>query len=306
MNGSAPSRRRVSVLAGLLFCINLPGVVALVEGAPFYARNRSTGFITISGVERGYLLHVPRSIDRSRPVPLVISLHGGNLWGAAQRDISGWNDLADVEGFLVAYPSGAGRASPRAWRAIAGANVTRDVEFLATLIDTLVARYGVDPARVYVNGLSNGGAMTFAFACAEPHRVAAAGIVAGAQLQPWGACVSAPPVPVVVFHGTEDPVVPYGGGTTWISARAFPSVTDWVAQWAERNGCAPIPRDSVLSKAASQRSYAACTGGDVVLYTLHGDGHVWPGGGAGPAWLSGTDSRALDATRVMWEFFRGR
>lgn len=45
---------------------------------------------------------------------------------------------------------------------------------------------------------------------------------------------------------------------------------------------------------------------DVVLYTLHGDGHVWPGGGALPGWLAGTDSRSMDATEVMWQFFRQR
>ena len=303
----ARAGRRGVALAAVLLCITMPGVVALVEGVSFYAGNRSSGFISVGEQKRGYLLHVPRSHDRSRPVPLVISLHGAGLWGAAQRDISRWNDLADREGFLVAYPSGAGRASPRGWSPSPGPSLMRDVDFISRLIDTLVARHNVDPDRVYVNGLSNGGGMTFALSCAVPDRLAATGIVAGAQTLPSSLCANAPAVPVVVIHGTRDPVVPYDGGATWVSPRPFPNVPDWVGRWAERNRCDAAPRDSVLSAKVTRRAYFACAGGaDVVLYTLHGDGHVWPGGGRLPRWLAGTDSRSLDATNVMWKFFRER
>jgi polyhydroxybutyrate depolymerase len=302
-----PSGRRRAALVAVLLCITLPGVVALVEGVSFYAGNRSSGFITVGEQKRGYVLHVPGSRDHSRPVPLVISLHGGGLWGAALRDISRWNDLADREGFIVAYPSGAGRASPRSWSPSPGPRLMRDVDFISRLIDTLVARHNVDPDRVHVNGLSNGGGMTFALSCAIPERLAAAGIVAGAQTLPWSLCADAPAVPVVVIHGTHDSVVPYDGGETWVSPRPFPNVPAWVRRWAERNRCAAAPRDSAPSAKVTRRTYSACEhAADVVLYTLHGDGHVWPGGRALPAWLVGTDSRSMDATEVMWEFFRER
>ena len=298
---------RGMTLAAVLVCITLPGMLALVEGVSFYAGTRSSGFITVDGQQRGYLLHVPRSQDSLRPVPLVVSLHGAGLWGAAQRDISRWNDLADREGFIVAYPSGAGRASPRVWHANPGPGLMRDVDFITRLIDTLVARHNVDPDRVYVNGLSNGGGMTFALSCAVPGRLAAVGIVAGALTLPWSLCADAPAVPAVVIHGTHDPVVPYGGGRLWVAPLPFPNVPAWVGRWAERNGCDAAPRDSALSAAVTRRTYSACAGAaDVVLYTLHGDGHVWPGGGAVPRWLVGTDSRSMDATQVMWEFFRER
>lgn len=305
--GTPPAGRRGVVLAVVLLCITLPGVTALVEGISFYARNRSSGFITAGGQKRGYVLHVPSGHDHSRPAPLVISLHGAGLWGAAQRDISRWNDLADREGFIVAYPSGAGRASPRVWSPNPGPRLMRDVEFLTRLIDTLVARHNVDPEHVYVNGLSNGGGMTFALSCLAPEMVAAAGIVAGALTHPWDLCAGAPPLPVVVIHATGDPAVPYEGGRTWVGPRAFPNIPDWVGRWAVRNGCDATLRDSVLSATVSRRAYAGCAdGADVVLYTLHRDGHVWPSGGALPRWLVGTDSRSMDATKVMWDFFRER
>jgi polyhydroxybutyrate depolymerase len=295
------------VLAAVLLCVTLPGVVALVEGVVFYAANRGSGVIVIGEESRGHLLHVPKGHDRSRPTPLVISLHGAGLWGAAQRDISQWNERADREGFIVAYPSGVGHASPRVWSASPGPRLMRDVAFISRLIDTLVAHYNVDPDRVYVNGHSNGGGMTFALSCLAPERVAAAGIVAGALTHPWELCDGATPVPVVVIHGTDDPVVPYAGGPTWVAPWPFPSIPKWVGRWAERNACEAVPRDSVLSATVTRRAYAGCAGGaDVVLYTLRGDGHVWPSGGALPRWLVGTDSRSIDATEVMWQFFRER
>jgi polyhydroxybutyrate depolymerase len=304
MSDASTGGRRLR-LALVLVCVNLPGVVVAVQGIAFYARNRSTAFIEVGGERRGYVLHLPPGAGDANPVPLVISLHGGGPWGAAQRDISGWNPLADREGFIVAYPSGAGRASPRAWHASPGPGLLRDVEFLTRLIDTLVARYGADPRRVYVNGLSNGGGMAFALSCAAPHRIAAVGMVAPAHTFDWARCGDAPPVPAILVHGTADPVTPYRGGATWVSPRPFPDIPAWIARWAERDGCGPTPHDSALSPTVVRRSFDGCAAGaDVVLYTVQGDGHVWPGGGAVPVWLSGRDTRSVNATGLMWEFFR--
>jgi polyhydroxybutyrate depolymerase len=302
-----PARRRGAVLAAVLVCVNLPGAIAAVEGARFYARNRSSAFIMVEGQRRGYVLHLPRSAARPARLPLVISLHGAGLWGAAQRDISRWNDLADSEGFIVAYPSGRGRASPRVWSASPGPSLMRDVEFLTRLIDTVVARHNADPERVYVNGLSNGGGMTFALSCAAPHRIAAAGMVSSAQTLEWATCAGAPPVPAVFIHGTADAVTPYEGGMVWLAPRPFPRIPGWAARWAERNRCETAPRDSALSATVTRRVYTGCANAaEVVLYTLHGDGHVWPGGAALPQWFVGRDSRSMDATLAMWEFFRER
>lgn len=294
-----------------LLLINLPGALAIAGGVSFYLSNRSSGFITVAGEKRGYVLHVPppRVHDPARPAPLVISLHGAGLWGAAQRDISGWNAIADREGFIVAYPSGGGggRGSPRVWRVNPGPGMARDVEFIARLIDTLSARYNVDRERVYVNGLSNGGGMSFVLSCVLADRIAAVGVVSTALSMRRTACPEQRAVPVIVFHGAADPVTPYAGGKAWVAPRAFPSVPAWVQSWAERNRCAPAPRDSLVAASVSRRAYARCAdGADVVLYTLHGAGHVWPGGMPLPRWLVGGAEDAVDASREMWAFFRER
>jgi len=85
------------------------------------------------------------------------ALPGGASWPAHQMDTSGWNRLADEHGFIVVYP--AGRGSPKAWSVDRGAGLARDVRFISELIDTLEAAYNIDPARIYANGLSNGGGM---------------------------------------------------------------------------------------------------------------------------------------------------
>src|SRR5438105_9256013 len=184
----ASMKHRRLVLGAALALIALPVVVVPIEAVAFYSANRDNGSFVSSGVKREYLLYVPKSYDRSKPSPLIISLHGAGLWGAAQKNISRWNDLADREGFIVVYPSGIGGRGVRVWREEEGPGVSRDVKLISELIDTLEGHYNIDPARIYANGLSNGGGMSFALSCTLSHRIAAVGLVASAQLLTWKWC----------------------------------------------------------------------------------------------------------------------
>ncbi len=301
---SVPTARRPAVGAVLAF-ITLPAVVAMVEGTTFHLRNRSTHTIVSSGVRREFVLHVPPSYDGSTPTPLVISMHGAGGWGAAQRDISQWNRVADREGFVVVYPSGAAGAGPRIWEVIEGPGLMRDVAFIADLIDTLQAAYNIDAARIYANGLSNGGGMAFVLSCTMSDRIAAVGMVAAAQTLPWEWCSDDRPVPMIAFHGTADSQVPYQGGTHWMHRARWPDVSGWVAKWARRNRCAPDATEAAVAADVGRREYTGCeNGAAVVLYTIHGGGHTWPGGTPLPAWFLGATSTSVDASRVMWAFFQ--
>src|SRR5439155_18562429 len=186
-SSSVMKDRRV-VLGAALALIGLPVVIVPIEAFSFYSANRDNGSFVSSGEKREYLLYVPRSYDRSKPTALVISMHGAGLWGASQRDISRWNDLADREGFIVVYPSGVGGKGVRVWRAEPGDDLTKDVRFISDLIDTLSASYNIDSTRIYANGLSNGGGMSFALSCTLSDRIAAVGMVASAQTLPWTWC----------------------------------------------------------------------------------------------------------------------
>jgi polyhydroxybutyrate depolymerase len=182
----------------------------------------------------------------------------------------------------------------------------KDVRFISDLIDTLEASYNIDPARIYANGLSNGGGMAFVLSCTLSDRIAAVGMVAAAQSLPWSWCTDPRAVPMIAFHGTADPMVPYhGGGSPVPRTRRFPDVPAWTADWARRNRCGPNPVESVVAADVTRREYTSCADdAAVVLYTIRGGGHTWPGGKPLPEWAVGPTSRSIDATSQMWAFFR--
>ena len=103
----------------MLVLIGLPVVLALIEAVSFYVLNRNNGTIVSSGQTREYLLYVPASYDRTKPTPLVISMHGGAMWPAAQREISEWNTVAEQRRVHRRLPVGNGATGPGpgAWTA---------------------------------------------------------------------------------------------------------------------------------------------------------------------------------------------
>jgi len=297
---------RVLVI-GILVILGLLALAALTIAVLFTLLNKTNGEIVSSGEKRTYLLFVPTTYDPATPTPLVISLHGFVEWPAHQMQISHWNDLAEEVGFLVVYPEGTG--FPRRWRAggwaAASADPMVDVVFISDLIDELSRQYNIDQARIYANGLSNGGGMSFLLGCALADRIAAIGGVAGAYLYPLDDCKPSRPVPMIAFHGTADPIVPYLGGPSREGEVRLPVIPEWMAARAALNGCDAVPTKLPGSGEASGIRYVGCDqGAEVDFYTLDGGGHSWPGGEPLPEWIVGTTSQDIDATRVMWEFFR--
>jgi len=264
--------------------------------------DNTNGTIVSSGETRRYLLYVPKSYDRSRPTPLVISMHGAALWPAAEMAISRWNDVADEHGFIVVYPSGTG--DPRVWP-MGRLSLESDVRFISDLIDKLEAAYNIDPARIYADGMSNGGGMAFALSCRLADRIAAVGAVAAAQMLEWERCGDSEAVPTVAFHGTADPMALYKGGSLpGPYAIHLPNIRDWTARVARRNQCAEDPLEDRIAASVRRLAYTNCAeNADVILYTVEGGGHTWPGGKPLPEWWVGPTTREINATRVMWEFF---
>lgn len=291
--------RFVLIVFGVLFAI------ILVFFLWFRWANHTNGTIVSSGTERSYLLYVPDSYDAAAPTPLVITLHGFAQWPAHQMGLSHWNELADEYGFIVVYPEG--RKFPLRWQA-GSANSTpggiqEDIQFISDLIDTLQAEYNIDPARIFTNGMSNGAGMTFVLSCELSERIAAMGLVAGAYAYPWEVCAPARQTPAMVFHGTEDQIVPFGGSIEPSAQMVLPDIPSWVGELAGRNGCSETVSKEAVSSDVSALLYQDCTE-DVVFYTIQGGGHTWPGGEGLPYWLTGYTSMQIDATRMLWDFFQ--
>jgi len=302
-DASPPSTpgRTVGVVRAL---IALPLALLLFETAAFAMHTRNNGLLISSGEQREYLLHVPKTYDPAKPTPLVISMHGAALWPSAQEEVSGWDALSDREGFIVVYPSGLSGHGPRHWETDPS-RAAKETRFISDLIDTLQATHNIDSTRVYADGLSNGGGMAFVLSCTLGDRIAAVGLVASAQLLPFDWCPDRRAVPMIAVHGTDDRLAPYEGGKSPVAPDPFPSIPAFVEAWARRNHCGPGPTDTAMAADVNRREYTECgNNAAVVLLTVRGGGHQWPGNGVMPEWMAGTMNRSIDATRELWDFYR--
>jgi polyhydroxybutyrate depolymerase len=304
---------KIAVRAGLVL-IGLPIVFTLILFGFFYSvfyfpnwSSATTGTLISAGEKREYLLYAPKNYDRAKPVPLVITLHTSMSWDSSAMVISQWNKVADENGFIVVYPEGSG-FGPKSWEMTGSETPARmpDVIFISDLIDKLEASYNIDKTRIYANGMSNGGGMAFVLSCTLSDRIAAVGMVSAGLYPEWNWCTDHRPVPVIAFHGTADPICPYNGGPSKLAGGSFPSVREFFANWSRRNQCRTNPIESSVPADVTRLEYTNCADdAGVVLYTVKGEGHQWPGGRPIVAkWLVGPYSHSIDATRQMWAFFR--
>lgn len=303
------TKTRKIVVGLLAIVVGLPLALILAAVVCFRIMDKTNGTIVSSGLTRRYLLFVPQTYDRSKPTPLVISLHPAATWPAVQRNISRWNDLAEQYGFIVVYPAGSGAffgglgPGPQVFP-MEPETLGRDVRFISDLIDKLKAEYNIDPNRIYVNGMSNGGGMALALSCELSDRIAALGVVSGAFPQDENPCGNAKPVPAILFHGTADKLAPYLGGKSAIAPRPFVNIPDWTAHLAQRNRCKGAPNETRISPSVRRLTYTNCAdSAEVVLYTIEGGGHTWPGSKPLAKWWAGPTTDEISASSVMWEFF---
>ena len=297
------------------------GTAALMPGA-------STQEISVGGIERTYRRYLPDD-GQEGPRPLVINLHGLSSNADQQAVLSAFEPLAAQEHFIVLTPQGEGK--PAGWSITATAS-NPDIVFIKAMLDEAEATACVDTARVYSTGLSNGGIMSALLACEMSDRIAAVGLVSGI-VHPAG-CRPSRPVPMMVFWGEKDVVLPFCGGVGPIVAaliagrpldataaptcppansNGFPPVEDVVGDWAASDGCGSTPAVLQAGSDVEERIFTGC-GGDASIrfFVVSDGGHTWPGSkvmealSASPAAsIIGHTTDEVDATRLIWAFFRG-
>lgn len=241
-------------------------------------------FLETENGRRSYWLHVPPGNRQEGPLPLLIVLHGHGGTGRRMMRLTGLNRLADEEGLLVAYPDGESwwNIPWGSWNAgyccgYAQHRQVNDLDFLNLLMDDLQEVYPVDSRQVSIIGVSNGGMMAYRAGCALAERLSAIWIIAGAM--PPGPCEPETPLSVMIVHGTEDSYVLYHGGDSPKSGykRRDASVEDAVRFWVNHNRLSMTP-DRLEQGAVIEERYQ---GDDhrirVILYTIQGAGHHWPG-----------------------------
>jgi polyhydroxybutyrate depolymerase len=256
------------------------------------------------GVQRSYRLYVPSSYQAGVPTALVLNYHGLGSNALEQERYSDFPALADREGFIVATPEGTGQ--PQEWYLYGPveAGYVDDFAFTDRLIDEVSAHYCIDASRVYATGISNGGGMTSLVGCVLSDRIAAIAPVAGSPYVEER-CRAADPVPIIAFHGTDDPLVPFEpslgvGRLDLFSAGVRNNMHDW----AQHNGCDLTLHTQRVAADVVLESYANCdSGADVELYVIEGGGHTWPGASRDIAALGNT-THSISATTLAWQFFQ--
>lgn len=278
-----------------------------------------------AGETGSYLTGGPAPGQPSVPLPLVFDLHGYLETASSHELVSGLGIYGSSHGFITVTPQVQFTVSH--WNDVPG---SADRAFLVALIDHIEATRCVDLRRVYMAGYSNGAFMTSSMVCELAGRLAAVATVSGIQVP--ANCHPTRPVPVIAFHGTADPLVPYNGGTT-AEAKALPApdgngtfgsrngtaslagiapltapIPTELAGWALRNHCAPHPTVSKAAAGVTLIAYGCPDGNTVELYRENGDGHTWPGSKvmALPSVRAslGPTTFAIDADQLMWAFFQ--
>jgi polyhydroxybutyrate depolymerase len=251
----------------------------------------SRHLLTVDGRAREYRIFRPDTLPAK--APLVLMLHGG--FGTAEQAERAycWNELAQREHVLIAYPDGDGRA----WDVGGGCcgepgrTGVDDVAFIRAVVKQIGELVPLDATRVYATGMSNGAMMSYRLAC-DTKLFAAIAPVAGTVL---GSCDSPAPISVLHIHGLADPRVPFDGSEgIGVGRIDGPPVPEIIARARSNAGCAP-PTESKAETVTT--SIATCPDGRAVeLITIDGAGHEWPGSAR-------TRSTPLDATEVIWQFF---
>lgn len=309
------------VLAGCRFADRFaqPTPVALAEGEIPAPGNYELSVVN-GDDSRDVIVHLPPQYDGAQQLPLLIVLHGGAGSAAQIQRHSQMDADADQYGFVVAYPDGSGRLgdSLLTWNAghccgYAQVNNVDDVTILNALIDAMLGHYTIDPTRVYITGISNGGMMAYSAGAELSDRVAAIALIAGsiggqttANSQLVVPADPRSPVAVIAFHGMEDQHVLYVGGNSPMAlqdGRIDISVAGSIDFWVTANGCDTTPEGEEQAEGNILiDTYRGCAGGaEVVLVTIVDGGHAWPG--AMERLVGDDPTQDISANQMMLEFF---
>jgi len=314
------------MMSALLKCTLAVGLALVLGEMPAAARETQTvpngtgRFMSnvgeIGGRDRVFLTYVPQNLKPN--APLLIMFHGGGGDGPMARLGTGgvYDHLADRDGFVVIYPYGIGSS----WNTCrkAQSNVARrwdvdDIGFVEAMIEQSVRAYGIDRKRVFATGHSNGGQISYRLLLERPDLVAGVAAVSSNLPAPSNMdCMTKNvPTPVMTINGTADPVALYNGGQRPGSgngpAMSTKETMEYFAKLNGQDGPPEITRLPHLKESdptsVERTAWTAPGKAPVVLYTVHGGGHVVPQPHYRYPRVVGRMTEDLNAPEMIWEFF---
>lgn len=215
--------------------------------------DQSTAFLDETGAVREYLVHAPATYTPEKTYPLVLVFHGSPGTPGQIAELSGMNDVADANDFLVVYPQS-----------------MFDTATVAALLDHLVPTWNVDPKRIHAAGFSRGGTLVYQLASAMPERF---GSVAPVSASRNGTITLSHPLSLITFQGGRDRLQ-----VAWRTLNAA---------WDAAAGCSDgsVTTTSMPDGGPTDVSSKTCASGtEHVVYSVSGLGHTWPAGASQIIW----------------------
>jgi polyhydroxybutyrate depolymerase len=269
--------RRKLVVCGLAVA-----VVAIGGGAPPSASaacglTPTAGTVTKTLGSRTYNVNVPAGLTGTS-VPLLLSLHGFGSTGSQDEQFTGWSPYAAAHNFIVSYPQARPSQYGGGWDPYT-AN-SEDVAFLRNVVADISSQWCINPARVYVDGWSNGAVMSQRMACAAPDVFAASSSYGGGTPTMAGfatPCQPSRPISVALFAGQFD--FTYAG----LSQNA--------SEWRAADNCSATAVHTVDSYGTSD-AFPCAAGTTLLTRVVSNTSHNWPFG-----------AQAEDQRNRIWSFF---
>ena len=276
-----------------------------------------TDSLISGGVRRVYQTDIPADYTGRKPFALLLGLHPLSVTYTYMPSLVRFATNAPRFRFIGVAPSGLLSGSTSYWDAAPTAQ-NHDVDFISGLIDHLESTLCINSTEVFSTGMSNGAQMSSLLGCRLAGKIAAIAPVEGEEyLTPC----RGKPEPILAFHGTADPVLPYAGGglnatkiadlyffhgnaPTWLPAPM--GIDQSMEDWARHNECRPQPTTMRISSQVQKRTWQGCKAA-TVLYIVDGGGHGWPGQPVPAMEKSfGPETTQIDATNLIMAFFFDR
>lgn len=304
---------------GLLLLIGLAGPGFATGCGQAFEHGRMTFTVKTGGIERPAFAHIPANYDGKTRLAVVFDFHGSNSSPVGQFRRSGWDAVAEHEGFVAVALQGSldGQfQGTNAWNVpgVTHGGKLDDERYIKDAVRTVKETFCVDPTRIYASGYSGGGRMLSQYICNGHADFAAAGFVMGLRAgfpverdgvwQPdITSCKPGNPISIIAFSGMKDVTNPFaGGGKPYWQYGGEAALK----RWAELDKC-ESKGNLVSDPAMTALSYSGCAGGArITSYLLKENTHAWPARSVlfRTFDADGKVTSERDATGRMWEFFK--
>ena len=234
--------------------------------------------LTVNGVERTYNLFVPTNTS-STAMPLLLAAHGGGGRGFTFPQQNRFEQLAEQEGFLIAFPQAKLLPGNEGeWQLNTKDESRQDMDYIEAVIDDIGSRHAVDSTRVYATGYSLGSMFTYELACQLSSRFAAIASFAGTMPVSPSSCTPQIKVPIMHIHGFEDGIISYEetwGWKSWDDVGTMMDIPSLVQFWKDKYNC---ENESQMNSESSQHIVHDICDDNVRVehHRLDNVGHSWP------------------------------